>query len=39
MDSQKNPENPWYARLLGWPIVVVILILLLAAPFAVKLLN
>ena len=32
-----QPDNPWWGRLLGWPLVVVVLCLLLGAPLAVKL--
>jgi hypothetical protein len=34
--SDPRPENPWYGRLLGWPLAIALLLALLAAPFAVK---
>ena len=33
----EDRQNPWYGKLLGWPLAIAILLALLAAPFAVKL--
>ena len=37
LEPEKEPENPWWGRLFGWPLVIAVLVLLLGAPLAVKL--
>ena len=36
---QEGGDNPWWGRLLGWPLIAIIVLALLLAPLAVKLLS